>query len=41
MRRCRTGLKVLKLRQAGHSLSEIAKLVGISKSYVYKLLKQP
>ena len=33
--------KVLNLRQAGHSLSEIAKLVGISKSYVYKLLKQP
>ncbi len=33
--------KVLKLSQAGHSLSEIAKLVGISKSYVYKLLKQP
>ena len=33
--------KVLKLKQAGHSLSEIAKLVGISKSYVYKLLKQP
>ena len=33
--------KVLKLSQAGHTLSEIAKLVGISKSYVYKLLKQP
>ena len=33
--------RVLKLRQAGHSLSEIAKIVGISKSYVYKLLKQP
>ena len=33
--------RIHKLRQAGHSLSEIAKMVGISKSYVYKLWKQP
>jgi hypothetical protein len=31
--------RVRQLRQAGHSLAEIARMVGISKSYVHKLLQ--
>ena len=31
--------KVLQLTEAGHTLSEISGIMGVSKSYVHKLLK--